>query len=178
MTTSSKAQVYASVLFEAALKEWLEGLNAVSTTLAKSPGLQQRLTDPRTPFADQQRILLSTIPDKTPQPVRNFLLGMLANGDITLLDEVRKEVLERAAAAGGPRPLPAEVTSAVELTPEERALIQQRLADQFGANLDFRFRVDPAILGGLVIRVGDKLLDTSVASRLAAMRQALGVAGS
>ncbi|MCB0253985.1 MAG: F0F1 ATP synthase subunit delta [Anaerolineae bacterium] len=44
--------------------------------------------------------------------------------------------------------------------------------------LDFRFNVDPDILGGLLIRVGDKLLDTSVASRLVAMRQSLGLAAS
>ena len=40
-----------------------------------------------------------------------------------------------------------------------------------------RYRVDPAILGGLIVRVGDKLIDGSVASRLAAMKQALGVTG-
>jgi F0F1-type ATP synthase delta subunit len=68
------------------------------------------------------------------------------------------------------------VTAAIELTPAERSAIEERLVEQFGAGLEFTFKVDPAILGGLVIRVGDKLLDNSVASRMAALRQSLGVA--
>ena len=70
----------------------------------------------------------------------------------------------------------AEVTAAVELTPAERSAIEERLVEQFGAGLEFTFKVDPAILGGLIIRVGDKLLDNSVASRMAALRQSMGVA--
>jgi F0F1-type ATP synthase delta subunit len=44
---------------------------------------------------------------------------------------------------------------------------------QFGADLTFTFRVDPALLGGLRVRVGDSLMDTSVASRLTALRESL-----
>jgi F-type H+-transporting ATPase subunit delta len=51
-----------------------------------------------------------------------------------------------------------------------------RLETQYGADLDVRYKVDPTILGGLIVRVGDKLIDGSVASRLAAMKQVLGVA--
>jgi F-type H+-transporting ATPase subunit delta len=114
------------------------------------------------------------LPAAVPAPVRNFLYAMLANGDITLLDEVFDELNIMAAAAGGPRPVVAEITSAAELSNEERLAIQNRLTEQYGANLDFHFRVDPAIMGGLVVRVGDKLLDTSVASKMAALRQSMG----
>ena len=81
-----------------------------------------------------------------------------------------------AGSAGGPRPIVAEVTAAVELSPAERSAIEERLVEQFGSGLEFTFKVDPIILGGLVIRVGDKLLDNSVASRMAALRQSMGVA--
>lgn len=178
MTTSSKAQTYASVVFETALKDWLNGLGAAATTLTSSPGVQKKLADPAVNFTDKQQILTAMLPGQTPHVVRNFLLGMLANGDITLLGDVVDELNHLAAAAGGPRPVPAEITSAVELTSEERLAIQQRLVEQYGANLDFRFLVNPAILGGLVVRVGDKLLDTSLSSRMAALRQSLGVAST
>ncbi len=62
----------------------------------------------------------------------------------------------------------AEVTSAVKLTDAEQAEVKKAL------NLDnVTFKVNPAILGGLVVRVGDKVVDNSVASRMAAMRESL-----
>ena len=173
--SSTEVQTYASVVFETALKSWLEGLGEVAAAFSRNPALLQQLTDSTTDFERRQALLLSVLPESAPQPVRNFLLAMLANGDINLLDEVLEELNLRVAAAGGPRPVVAEVTSAVELSNEERQAIQNRLIEQFGPNLDFKFHVDPAILGGLVVRVGDKLLDTSVAGKLAALRQTLGM---
>lgn len=178
MTTSSKAQTYASVVFETALKDWQSGLGDAVAGLNRSPALLKKLTDPAASFQDKQSQLLNLLPDKMPQAVRNFLLAMLANGDIGLVEEVLAELNLMVASVGGPRAVPVEVTSAFELTTEDRLAVQNRLTEQFGSGLDFKYIVDPAIMGGLVVRVGDKLLDTSVASRLAALRQSLGVASS
>jgi F-type H+-transporting ATPase subunit delta len=180
VTTSSKAQTYASVVFETALKDWLNGLGAAATALSHSPGVRRTLADQAVSFKEKQDILVALLPatPSVPASVRNFLLGMLSNGDITLLDEVVDEINHLAVAAGGPRAVPAEITSAVELTSEERLAIQNRLIEQHGANLEFKFIVNPAILGGLVVRVGDKLLDTSLSSRMAALRHSLGVAST
>ena len=61
-----------------------------------------------------------------------------------------------------------EVTSAVPLTDAEQAEVKRAL------NLEqVNFRVNPSILGGLVVRVGDKVVDSSVASRMSAMRESL-----
>lgn len=178
MSTGSEARIYANAAFETALSPWLDALEQVATALSRKPGLRSQLSDDSRSFEDRQGMLLALLPQEMPQPVRNFLLAMLANGDITLLDGVLDELSHMAAAAGGPRPVVAEVTSAVELSAQDRAAIQEKLVDQFGANLEFRFQVDPAILGGLVVRVGDKLLDTSVASRMAALRHSMGVGSS
>ncbi len=64
------------------------------------------------------------------------------------------------------------VTSALPLTPEEEAVIKQDVLARVGAQA-ITFRVDPNILGGLVIRVGDKVLDGSVAGKLESLRQSL-----
>ena len=66
----------------------------------------------------------------------------------------------------------AEITSALPLSPDEEALVRQDVLSRVGAK-DVAFRVDPSILGGLVIRVGDKVLDNSVAGRLEGLRQNL-----
>ena len=63
----------------------------------------------------------------------------------------------------------ADVTSAVPLTDKEQDAVKAQLSEQASVS----FRVDPSILGGLVIRVGDKVLDDSVASSLEELRQSL-----
>lgn len=67
----------------------------------------------------------------------------------------------------------AEVTSALPLTPEEKETVKEQVISRLGNQATVAFRVDPAILGGLVLRVGDKVLDGSVAGQLNNMRQNL-----
>jgi F-type H+-transporting ATPase subunit b len=66
----------------------------------------------------------------------------------------------------------AHVTSALPLNAEEQEAVKRDVLAKAGAK-DVTFRVDPSILGGLVIRVGDKVLDTSVAGKLEGLRQSL-----
>jgi F-type H+-transporting ATPase subunit b len=67
----------------------------------------------------------------------------------------------------------AEVTSAVELSAEERKLVEKELIPHLGGNAGIDFKVDPQIMGGMVIRVGDRVLDGSVLAQLQALNTAL-----
>ena len=71
----------------------------------------------------------------------------------------------------GSGPRDAEVTSAVQLDRAEQDTIIQQLRSKYGPALDITFVVDESILGGLIVRVGDRVLDTSVRSRLAQVQQ-------
>ena len=71
----------------------------------------------------------------------------------------------------GSGPREAEVTSAVALERPQQETIMQQLRAKYGPALDIRFVVDESILGGLIVRVGDRVLDTSVRSRLAQVQQ-------
>ena len=66
----------------------------------------------------------------------------------------------------------AQVTSALPLSKDEEEMVKREVLAKAGAK-DIIFRVDPSILGGLVIRVGDKVLDSSVAGKLEGLRQSL-----
>jgi len=66
-----------------------------------------------------------------------------------------------------------EVTSALPLTDSERQAIETDVLARVGTQAAVSFRVDPAILGGLVVKVGDKIVDGSVAGKLDTMRQSL-----
>lgn len=84
------------------------------------------------------------------------------------LDEVVDQFIELARGSG---PREAAVTSAVPLPQEQQAGLVQQLQAKYGKSLVIKFDVDPAILGGLIIRVGDRVLDESVRSRLVAVQQ-------
>jgi F-type H+-transporting ATPase subunit b len=78
-------------------------------------------------------------------------------------------VLEDASFSGAS----AEVTSALPLTLAEQEAVKRDILSKTGSQATVTFRVDPAILGGLVVRVGDKVLDGSVAGQLENLRQAI-----
>ena len=65
------------------------------------------------------------------------------------------------------------MVSALPLTSDEQAIVKKDVLAKMGAQAAVDFRVDPAILGGLVIHVGDKVLDGSVAGQLEDLRNSL-----
>ena len=69
---------------------------------------------------------------------------------------------------------PVVVTSALPLSADEQARVKADLTQQLGQMGELTFEVDPAIMGGLIVRVGDKIIDGSVAGRMVALRQSLG----
>ena len=80
----------------------------------------------------------------------------------------RVTVLEGAQVDGGAS---AEVTSALALTPEEKETIRRDILSKIGNQATVTFRVDPSILGGIIVRVGDRVWDASVAGQLDHLRQ-------
>lgn len=81
----------------------------------------------------------------------------------------RVTVLEGEAMAG----VSAEVTSALPLTAAEQEAVKRDITSKMGATASVAFKVDPNILGGLVVRVGDKIIDGSVSGQLEGLRQAV-----
>jgi len=67
----------------------------------------------------------------------------------------------------------AEITSALPLTRKEQKIVSKDVVGELGENATVSFHVDPTILGGLVIRIGDKILDGSVAGKLESLSRSL-----
>ena len=70
--------------------------------------------------------------------------------------------------------LTATVSSAVPLTDQEQAALSEKLKARFGQALAVQFAVEPSLLGGVAVRVGDQILDGSVRGKLDALTQTLG----
>jgi F-type H+-transporting ATPase subunit b len=90
--------------------------------------------------------------------IEEFFSGIRA-GRITVLEDGQQLAGEAA-----------EVTSALPLTEDEQKKVRSDIAARLGGAPAVVFRVDPGILGGLVLRVGDKVVDGSVAGRLEGLR--------
>ena len=175
MTTGDRATNYATAFYEAAFERLIGSLEAVAQALTGKPALLQELGAVDTEFAIRQAALGSILAEDADPVVRNFLYTLLQHGDLSLLGDVITSLRARLQRAES-GPTQVEVLTAIPLADDQRQTLETRLAAQYGANLIYEYKVDPAILGSMIVRVGDKLIDGSVASRLAALKQSLGVA--
>lgn len=89
------------------------------------------------------------------------------------LDDLKRMLSKFEGGGDDDRRIDADVTSAVPLTDEERTTIDTRLKARYGEDLAIHYKVDAGILGGLIVRVGDRYIDDSVASRLSQLRATL-----
>lgn len=105
----------------------------------------------------------------------NKLVGesLDANRQKALINDFFGKVPAASIAGVAGDGAPVTVTSALPLTPAEQSNVKADLSKQLGDIAQISFDVDPAILGGLVVRVGDKVIDGSVSNKVNAMRQQL-----
>lgn len=164
---------YAVAAFSQALEKWMTTLRLVNDRLSENAALSSKLQDASQPFAERQQALDRIIPADSDQHVRNFLYTMLRDGDIGLLGGVVGE-LDRMTR-GGPQVQTAIVTTAVPLSDSDKEQFRRTLQQKYGSDVEFNFEVDPAIVGGAVIQIGDQVIDGSVATRLEAMSNFLGI---
>jgi F-type H+-transporting ATPase subunit delta len=113
------------------------------------------------------------MPEQLDGQVRSFLGTLLEAGQLDQLDAILVD-FERMVTRREEHQL-ARVTTVVPLTGDEEQQVRAKLTERFGADLEFEFRVDPSLIGGVHVRVGDKVIDGSVAGKLAVLRDRLAV---
>ncbi|RME60265.1 MAG: ATP synthase F1 subunit delta [Caldilineae bacterium] len=166
-----KADRYARAILEAMVERWQETLSPVADALAQDAELLAAVNDPSRDLDERLAKLDGLLAKDAPAEIRNFL-GLLAQeGDLELIPSVLAAL--RRDVSGQEEALEAEVVSAVELSDEDKERLRQRLTAEYGDGLVVTFRVDPSLLGGLRVRVGDHLVDNTVASRLTALRDVI-----
>ena len=136
---------------------------------------QPRLTtllDEATVPAERRVQLVRTLLDGRASQITELLVEHAVESSRKRSVETAIDELLETAAARRERSI-ARVVSAVELTPEQESRIAATLGTMYGREISVRTEIDPAIRGGLVIRIGDEVIDGSVTSRFAAVRKAL-----
>ncbi len=167
-------EAYTRSILAIALEPWLDGLTAVHSAYATDAGLRETLNNPTVEIKDKLALLEGRLPEGAPPELRKFLGVLLTHNDFGLLDDIL-ESLARVLTQEAAGPQKAVITTAVALSDQEREQLEARLIEAFGPNLEFVYQVDPEILGGVIVQVGDKLIDDSVRGRLQSLRQKLGV---
>lgn len=112
-------------------------------------------------IAAAQKLIGETLDEKRQHALIDEFFSGVRGGKVT--------VLEGVSASGAS----AEVTTALPLSETEQAAVKRDVLSKLGSSATTSFLVDPSILGGMVVRVGDKVLDGSVAGKLENLRQTL-----
>jgi F-type H+-transporting ATPase subunit delta len=165
------ARKYAQAAYQHTTEGWLTTLNTVQDRLAAEPALLVDLNNTETSFAERQARLDALLPSDTRSDVRNFLYLLLREGHLGMMGDVIADLTRLSTR--GPKAQVARITSAVPLTPDEEQAFRQRVHRRFGDEVDLDFRVDPSILGGVILQVGDKIIDGSIAARLNGLHERL-----
>ena len=167
------AQVYARALFEAALEsdsldEVQEQLGVWTDTLGSTKDLQTFFFSPRFSSAEKKDAVRKII-DGGNERFLNFLELLAERHRLPAIFRIRRAFDELWREEH--KLLPVEVTSAVELDDALVTSIGERIEERTGRRVELTSRVDPDIIGGLVLRVGNRVLDASVHGRLERLRR-------
>lgn len=172
---SASARRYAQAVFEIASEEgdlqaWSARLRILSDLLA-SPELRALIENPSISIEDRQSILAGFA--SLGQEGQNLGKLLIAAHKSQLAGEILEEFELMADEAEGR--VRATATAAVELSRSETDRLAEDLSRKLGKDVRLEVRVDPKIVGGLVLRVGDRVVDASLATRLQQLRRQLAV---
>ena len=175
---SASARRYAEAVFELAvetntLEQWSLDLRTIADFITE-PDVLRLVTSNRVPRPEKMRLLDAGVTPYITPLARNVLRVLDARGKLGIARDVQVAFQEMADARRGVAH--AVVTTAVPLSDSERAAVQQRLSQITGKQVDITPVVDEGIIGGLIARIGDQLIDGSTRTRLLALKRRLATA--
>jgi F-type H+-transporting ATPase subunit delta len=156
---------------EGALEATERDLFIVAQAVGDSNELREALSNPQLPLDRKQGIIDDLLGGRASDLVRGLVSFIVSQGRVTELSEIVDTFVEKAAATRS-RAV-AEVRSAIPLDDATVERLVAALSRATGKQLEVKTIVDPDVIGGVVARVGDVVIDGSVARRLSSMRQAL-----
>lgn len=169
------ARRYAEAAFEIAerdhsMQAWLAALALAEERLSR-PDVMRLLANPAIPAASRVGVLQRILGDDVRGAPRNLLALMIRRGRFELLPGVIREFTRLYRRREGI--VEATITSAIALDASAEEALQARLVAVTGKRVVLNQEVDASLLGGVLVRVGDRLIDGSVRGRLERLRNTL-----
>jgi len=165
-TTSARPYaraVYALATETSSVKSWGEAL-ALMAAVASDASMQELLDQPQLSKEQKGELMLKVLSDKLNQQQQNLIRLMAENGRLRALPEVAHQfAIYRAEAEGKGE---AEVISALALTGKQEQAITETLKSKLGRDVSITTKTDESLIGGVIIKAGDTIIDGSMKSQL------------
>ena len=173
MRSTTIARNYAEALLELAkraqdLRGWGALIQSIAAAMGRDQTLRAFLETPRIDAATKNGVLRKALADRAPSTFVRFVESVVNHRRQMLIPEIAQEYMDLVDAAENR--MHAKVTVARDVDDETRQVIADRLSKVFDKTVVPHVTVDDRILGGLVVRVGDTVMDGSVRRRLGALR--------
>ncbi|HKG93641.1 MAG TPA: F0F1 ATP synthase subunit delta [Gemmatimonadaceae bacterium] len=170
------ARNYAEALLELArrandLEGWGNMIFSVADAMQRDMKLHHFLESPRVSADKKREVLGKALQDRTPRLFVRYLQALVRNRRHMLIPQIAAAYSDLVDEVEGR--VHAQVTVAKEPTGEDKAMIARQLSRTMGKEVVPHISVNPAILGGVVVRVGDRVMDGSVRRRLTTLRNRL-----
>ncbi len=170
------AERYARALFLVAERrgeifECLDELRRVRDAVAGTPRVDAYFRSPLVPRERKRATMREGVAARSPEPVRRFLDLLLRKERLALFPAASDAFERQVRAWQGLQE--AEAVSAVPLTDDERRRLHAGLERRTGRTIELKTRVDPDLVGGLYVRIGDRVLDRSVQGLLRSLGERL-----
>ena len=155
---------------EGGLGEWAEMLELLAA-VARDPTMSGLIANPRVDRARLVELFIDVCGDRLSDTGRNFVKVVGQYGRFALLPEISRRFAEERATREGRNQV--QITSAFELSEAHRATIVEAMEQRLGTRVELDCTVDGSLIGGVVIRAGDLVIDASLRGRLGQLAQAL-----
>jgi F-type H+-transporting ATPase subunit delta len=170
------ARRYARALFRTALghgevDEVAQSLGIVTTAAAQSPELMAVLHHPRITRQRKQELLQQVFEGRVRPDVEHFLFMLVEKDRAVIIPNVAEQFLRMLDEYR--REMDAEALTAIPLSQAQKDALRRQLEAATGYTVRLTTRIDESILGGLVVRVGDRMFDGSVTTQLQTIREQL-----
>jgi len=170
------ASRYAEALYDLAQEqgktgEWEQQLASVAAVMLSAPELRQVLTHPEVPLTQKETVVRRTFTGQVSDEVLAVLFMLIKRGhdpDMQLLHDIFVDLWNHTRCI-----LPVTVASAVALTDVQSAALQAALAKRTGATIILEQKVDAELIAGLVVTVGDRVIDASARTALESLRESM-----
>ena len=172
MARKAYAKRYAQAVFQIALERgeldrWQSDLKKIAS-LSEDVAYVKLLESPKLRFSDKTRLISERFSDINPLAV-NLVNLLVARERLGMVGEIAEDYERLLYSHRGIEP--ADVVTAVPLDEDEIKKLEERLGTIIGKKVVVKPEVDPTVVGGIVARVGGKLLDASTRNRLEALKK-------
>ena len=168
------ARPYAEALFRVAQSGDMAAWSAATSELGQvgaNPDVQAFAANPKVTAAQLADAIASLVKSPLNAEAKNFIAMLAENGRVNLLPEIAAQFAALKNANEGAAD--ADIFSAFEISGDQLAQLVATLEKKFGRKLNPSVTVDPSLIGGVRVVVGDEVLDTSVRAKLQQMHVAL-----